>query len=179
VSADLLLHGARFHTLDGQVPAEAMAVVDGRIAAIGRRADVEGRAGAGTRRVDLGGSIVVPGFNDAHVHVWKIGQLQWALIDLRGTKTLDALYAAVTRRAAGIPRGGWVLGRGWNEAALGGSTPTRAGLDRAAPDHPVVLTRTCAHIHAVSSAALQRAGVDAATAARAVSTSSTSACSLT
>jgi hypothetical protein len=165
VSADLLLHGARFHTLAGQPPAEAMAVRHGRITAIGRRADVEAGAGAGTRRVDLGGGIVVPGFNDAHVHVWKIGQLQTALLDLRGTASLDALYAAVTRRAAGIPRGGWVLGRGWNEAALGGSTPTRAGLDKAAPDHPVVLTRTCAHIHAASSAALRRAGVDAATAA--------------
>jgi predicted amidohydrolase YtcJ len=165
VSAHLILHGARFHTLDGQPPAEAMAVRDGRIAAIGRRADVEGVFGTGTRRVDLGGGTVVPGFDDAHVHVWKIGQLQTALIDLRGTTSLDALYAAVTRRAAGIPRGGWILGRGWNEAALGGSTPTRAGLDRAAPDHPVVLTRTCAHIHVASSAALQRAGVDAATAA--------------
>ena len=165
MTADLLLHGARFHTLDGRPPAEAMAVRDGRIAAIGRRADVEGLAAAGTRRVDLGGGAVLPGFNDAHVHVWKIGQLQTALIDLRGTTSLDAVYAAVTRRARDVPRGGWILGRGWNEAALGGSTPTRAGLDRAAPDHPVVLTRTCAHIHAASSAALQRAGVDAATAA--------------
>lgn len=165
MSADLLLHGARFHTLDGRPPAEAMAVRDGRIAAIGRRADVFGLAAAGTRRVNLGGATVLPGFNDAHVHVWKIGQLQTALIDLRGTTSLDAVYAAVTRRARDIPRGGWILGRGWNEAALGGSTPTRAGLDRAAPDHPVVLTRTCAHIHAVSSAALKRAGVDAATAA--------------
>ena len=161
--ADLLLHGARFHTLDGRPPAEAMAVRDGRIAAVGRRADVEGLAGAGTRRVDLGGGAVLPGFDDAHVHVWKVGQLQTALIDLRGTASLDAVYAAVTRRARDIPRGGWILGRGWNEAALGGSTPTRTGLDRAAPDHAVVLTRTCAHIHAASSAALARAGIDAAT----------------
>ena len=163
--ADLLLHNARLYTLDGHPPAEAMAVRDGRIAAVGRMADVVGLAAAGTRRVDLGGATVLPGFNDAHVHVWKIGQLQTALLDLRGTTSLHDVYDAVARRAEGVPRGGWILGRGWNEAALGGAAPSRAGLDRAAPDHPVVLTRTCAHIHAASSAALKRAGVDAGTVA--------------
>ena len=163
MSADLILHGARFHRLDGGPPAEAMAVRDGRIAAMGRKADVDGLATAGTRRVDLGGATVLPGFNDAHVHVWKIGQLQTSLVDLRGTASLDALYAAVAVRARDVPRGGWVLGRGWNEAALGGAMPTREGLDRAAPGHPVVLTRTCAHVHAASSAALKSAGIDAAT----------------
>ena len=142
-----------------------MAVRDGRIAAIGRRSEVEAQAAAGTRRIDLGGGTVLPGFNDAHVHVWKTGQLQTTLLDLRGIASLDGVYAAVTQRARSIPRGDWILGRGWNEAALAGSTPTRAGLDRAAPDHPVLLTRTCAHIHAASSAALRKAGIDAATAA--------------
>lgn len=164
MNADLVLHGARFYSLDGGPPAEAMAVRNGRITAIGRRHDVLGAAGAGARRLDLGGATVLPGFNDAHVHVWKIGQLETTLIDLRGMDSLDAVYAAVTRRAGSLPKGGWILGRGWNEAALG-ATPTRAGLDRAAPDHAVVLTRTCAHIHAASSAALGRAGVDGGTAA--------------
>lgn len=165
MSGALLLRGARFHSLDGRAPAEAMVVRDGRIAAIGREADLSTAAPAGTRRVDLGGATVLPGFEDAHVHVWKIGQLQTALVDLRGTTSLDALYAAVTHRARGLPRGSWILGRGWNEAALGGSAPTRAGLDKAAPDHPVVLTRTCAHIHAASSGALARAEIDEGTAA--------------
>jgi predicted amidohydrolase YtcJ len=151
--------------MDGSPPAEAMAVREGRITAVGRKADVLGLVAAGTRRVDLGGATVLPGFDDAHVHVWKIGQLQTALIDLRVTASLDAVYAAVALRARNTPRGGWILGRGWNEAALGGSMPTRDGLDRAAPDHAVVLTRTCAHIHAASSEALRRAEVGPGTAA--------------
>jgi predicted amidohydrolase YtcJ len=165
VSDDLLLHGGRIHILDGQPPAEAMVVQNGRIAAIGRLSDVETRAAAGTRRVHLGGGTVFPGFNDAHVHVWKIGQLQTTLIDLRGMASLDAVYGAVSDRARVLPRGAWILGRGWSEAALAGAGPNRAGLDRSAPDHPVLLTRTCAHVHAASSAALGAAGIDAATAA--------------
>ena len=163
MTADLILSGGRFHGLDGRPPAEAMAVRDGRIAALGRLSDVEGLASVGTRRVDLGGGHVFPGFADAHVHVWKIGQLQETLLDLRGAASLDAVYAAVAARARVVPRGGWILGRGWNEAAFAGAMPTREGLDRAAPDHRVLLTRTCAHIHVAGSAALGAAGIDAGT----------------
>ena len=159
----LLLHGARIHAPAGV--ADAMAVRDGTIAAVGRLADAEAALGAGARRIDLGGATVLAGFHDPHVHVWKVGQLMTSLLDLRGLTSLDAVYAAVSRRAADAPRGAWLLGRGWNEAELGGRRPTREGLDRAAPDHPVVLTRTCAHVHAAGTAALRAAGIDAATSA--------------
>ncbi|PZA08078.1 amidohydrolase [Meiothermus sp. PNK-Is4] len=111
-----------------------------------------------TRRVDLEGQTLLPGFNDAHVHVWKVGQLRTTLLDLRGVESLEAFYAAVRERARTLRPGEWLWGRGWNEARLGG-WPDRSTLDAIAPRNPVLLTRTCAHIHAVNTPALQAAGV--------------------
>lgn len=167
MSADLLVHGGTIHTMDLTRPrAEALAIVEGRIAAVGTLSDVEALAGPGTRRLDLGGAAVLPGFNDAHVHVGKIGQLLTTVLDLRGATALAEVYREVGTRATALGPGAWIIGRGWNEASLAeGVGPDRTGLDRAAPDNPVVLTRTCAHIHALNTLALQRAGVDASTAA--------------
>ena len=132
----------------------------------GRIASVGDDAAPATRRIDLGGRAVVPGFNDAHAHVWKIGHLLTTMLDLRGVSSLEALVASARAAAAERPEGAWLLGRGYNEALLReGRPPTRHDLDRAAPDRPIVLTRTCGHIVAANSLALERAGVTASTAA--------------
>ena len=166
-NADLVIDGGTVRTMDPAQPsAEALAVVGGRIAFVGSADDAARLWGPRTRHFDLAGRTLLPGFNDAHVHVWKVGQLLTTVLDLRGALSLDEVYEAVRARAASAPSGAWIVGRGWNEAALReGAGPDRAGLDRAAPDHPVVLTRTCAHIHAANSAALLKAGITAATSA--------------
>ncbi len=128
-------------------------------------ASVATAAGAGARRIDLGGRTVIPAFHDAHAHVWKIGHLLTTMLDLRGVESLEALVAKVAAFRARLPEGAWLLGRGFNEATMAeGRMPTRADLDRAAPDQPVVLTRTCGHIYAANSVALARAGITATTA---------------
>jgi predicted amidohydrolase YtcJ len=167
MTADLLIHGGTIRTMDPARPlVEALAVADGRVTAADALSEVAPLAGPGTRRVDLAGGTLVPGFNDAHVHVWKIGQLLTSVIDLRGSTSLSDIDRRVRDKAAQAGPGAWVVGRGWNEAALReGTGPDRAFLDTAAPRNPVVLTRTCAHIHAVNTSALRRAGVDEATAA--------------
>ena len=71
--------------------AEALAVSNGRIEAVGSWADIEALAGPETERVDLEGGVLVPGFNDAHVHVWKVGQLLTSILDLRPVRSLDEL----------------------------------------------------------------------------------------
>src|SRR5687768_10612247 len=72
--ADLLVHNATIHTVDAaDSVAEAIAIAGGRILAVGRLADVERRCGPSTRRVDLGGRTVVPGFVDAHPHMDSVG----------------------------------------------------------------------------------------------------------
>ena len=149
------------HTLKptSQLPT-ALAIRDGRILALGDWNDIEPLIGPDTETYNLEGKTIFPGFNDAHIHVWKVGQLRTNVLDLRGVDSLERLYQLVQERAATLELGQWLLGRGWNEAVLReGSTPTRAGLDAAAPRNPVLLTRTCAHIHAVNSSALESASV--------------------
>ena len=146
-------------------PLESLLIQEGRIAATGRLSDLENLAKPGTRRVDLEGRILLPGFNDAHVHIWKVGQLCTTLLDLRGVKSLAELYQRVAERAQTLKPGEWLWGRGWNEALLAEKAmPNKAALDRLAPHNPVLLTRTCAHIHAVNSRALQLAGITPETA---------------
>jgi predicted amidohydrolase YtcJ len=134
-AADTVFTGGVVHTFDPDRPrAEALAVAGGRIVAVGDRREIETLAGPSTRRIALDGAAVLPGFNDAHVHVWKVGQLRTTLLDLRDTPSLDELYREVTRRARRAGPGEWILGRGWNEAQLDERDgPTRQGLDRAAP----------------------------------------------
>lgn len=138
---------------------------DGRIAAVGGD-QVADSAPAGARRIDLGGRTLIPAFHDAHAHLWKMGHLLTTMLDLRGVESVEAVVAKVAAFRARRPAGAWLLGRGFNEAAMRERRmPTRQDLDRAAPGQPVVLTRTCGHIYAASSAALAAAGIDAATTA--------------
>lgn len=108
------------------------------------------------------GEVIFPGFHDAHVHIWKIGQLLTDLLDLRGVASLEELARLLRERDRVLPPGAWLMGRGWNEALLGG-IPNRSFLDAVVPGRPVLLTRTCAHIHALNSQALALAGIGADT----------------
>ncbi|WP_027891615.1 amidohydrolase [Calidithermus chliarophilus] len=162
MKADTLIYGGTILN-PGPAPGglealEAVALREGRVLAAGRMSELEPLLSPATRRVDLEGQTLLPGFNDAHVHVWKVGQLRTTLLDLRGVESLDAFYAAVRERAQTLQPGQWLWGRGWNEARMGG-WPDRSALDAIAPRNPVLLTRTCAHIHAVNTPALQAAGV--------------------
>ncbi|MBZ5559892.1 MAG: amidohydrolase [Acidobacteriia bacterium] len=163
---DLLLYNGQVLTQATPSVVSAVAVRDGRIAAVGHSVDLLRDAGARTRRIDLGGRTVVPGFNDAHAHIWKIGHLLTSMLDLRRVTSVAQLVDDVRRFSDRLPREAWLVGRGYNEAAMRDRrAPTRTDLDRAAPDRPVVLTRTCGHIYAVNSLALERAGIGAGTAA--------------
>ncbi len=157
---DLLLYNGRVLTQAAQPLADAVGICDGRIAAVGRGEDVVQGAGATTRRIDLAGRTLVPGLNDAHAHIWKIGHLLTTMLDLRGVESIDELTERVRGFGQRLPEGSWLLGRGYNEAAMvERRPPTRADLDRASPNRPVVLTRTCGHIYAVNSRALAAAGI--------------------
>ena len=154
---DVVLYNGSVVTQADAGLAQAVGIRDGRIAQVGSTADVLAAAGAATRKIDLAGRTVVPGMNDAHAHIWKIGHLLTSMLDLRRMASIDELVKGVTAFSARLPAGAWLLGRGYNEAAMKEQRPpTRADLDRAEPSRPVVLTRTCGHIYAVNSAALER-----------------------
>ncbi len=151
---------------------EALLVEDGKVRYAGELAAAQAIAEAAMQNaevqpaevhaVDLQGCLLIPGLTDAHVHVWKVGQLRTTMLDLREAASPEEFNRLVQERHAALPEGAWLWGRGWNEAKLG-LIPTRRQLDALAPGRPVLLTRTCAHIHAVNSLALERAGIDATT----------------
>jgi predicted amidohydrolase YtcJ len=107
----------------------------------------------------------VPGFNDAHIHLWKEGMLL-TQVNARPAvaPSIEDILDAYAARAARTPAGQWIEGRGYDETRLAERRhPTRHDLDRAAPAHPIVLGRTCGHIIVANSRALELAGITSAT----------------
>src|SRR5579859_6262618 len=163
-AADLVLRGGGVYSVDASRSwAQAVAVRDGNIVAVGTDAEVEGLAGAGTRVIDLGGRMLLPGFIDAHVHASAAG-LERLRCDLSEAHGLDD-YLAIVRRYAeanpGAPE--WITGGGWSMDVFPGGMPSRHDLDRVAPDRPVFLSNRDHHAAWVNTRALELAGVTAST----------------
>ncbi|HEV2763821.1 MAG TPA: amidohydrolase family protein, partial [Pyrinomonadaceae bacterium] len=157
-AVDLLLTGGKVYTGDPRRPlAQAVAVDDGRVYAVGTDAEVRARASA-VRVIDLRGRLVTPGFNDAHIHFLG-GGLALMRVDLIGSQTLEEAKRRVAARARELPPGTWIRGRGWDHTLWGGRWPTRQDLDEVAPNHPVILQRVDGHVTWVNTLALQKAGV--------------------
>ena len=144
-------------------PVEAVLVDDhGRVAFVGKRNEVNAPT---AHVVDLGGHTLIPAFNDAHVHIWKLGLLLTIQVDVRehGATDLPALVRILQAHAQRSPEG-WILGRGYDEATLAeGVHPTRDILDAVSTDRPLALTRICGHIMALNSRALELANITANT----------------
>ncbi len=163
-----LFHNGKIHTIDPAYPrAEAVLVGDdGRIVAVGDLSAVEAAAQTGSQRIDLARSTLIPGFNDAHVHIWKMGLLLTTQVDARHSVAPDipAIIDRFKQRAQSTPPDVWLTGRGYNEADLPeGRHLTREDLDAASTTHPIALTRTCGHIMVANTKALELAGITANT----------------
>ena len=162
--ADLIVTNARIYTADDSRPlVEAFAVRGNRIVFTGSAREAATLKGATTRVVDAGGRAVIPGMVDAHAHFAGLAQALRA-VDLTGTKSLDEVIARVQAKAATLPKGTWITGRGWDQNAWGDTRfPTHDKLSAAVPDHPVLLTRVDGHANFANAAAMKLAGVTAAT----------------
>ncbi len=164
VQADLVVTNARVYTADVNRPtAEAFAVREGRIAFVGGARGALALAGPKTQRLDLGGQTVLPGMVDAHAHLLGLGQAL-RTVDLVGTRSYDEIIARVVERARALPAGTWIRGRGWDQNDWADTRfPTHEALSRAAPNHPVYLTRVDGHAALVNAKALEAAQITAAT----------------
>ena len=163
-TADLVLTGGSVVTIDAaRRTAEAVAVRAGRIVEVGSDRDVAPMIGARTRRVELAGRTVLPGFQDAHVHpaFGGLGLLRCPLHELR--RELDVYLAAIRAYARANPHLDWILGDGWYMEAFPGGTPRRADLDTAVPDRPAFFVNRDGHGAWVNTVALEAAGIDADT----------------
>ena len=136
---ELILHNGHILTMDGRQPqAEAMAIAGERILAVGSDVDILDFAGAGTKKVDLGGKTVVPGFIDGHCHPAYSGRRHLRFIDC-DLRSIAAIQDAVRERAAKTPPGEWVAGFKYDDTKTAEKRfITREDLDAAAPDHPGV-----------------------------------------
>jgi predicted amidohydrolase YtcJ len=159
-SADLVFRGGHVHTVDpGRPRAEAVAVQAGRIVAVGEEGEIKPWISPRTRVVHLKGGLLVPGFQDAHVHPLHggIGRLRCDLHDSRGRAgVLDTIRRYVTDH----PDLPWILGAGWYMSDFPGGTPTREELDILVPDRPAFLTNRDGHGAWVNSRAIELAGLD-------------------
>ena len=157
---DCVLFNGNLLTQDVASRGSAVAIANGRIVAVGDDRNVRSLAEAQTALIDLEGKTLVPGFEDAHAHIWKMGHLLTTMVDLRSCACFADLADLLTEKRRALGEGAWLQGRGFNEAKLAERRrPTRQDLDQWVPDIPVVLTRTCGHIFVANSAALQLAGI--------------------
>jgi predicted amidohydrolase YtcJ len=162
VAADLAITGATVRTMDPATPlSDAVAVGAGRILAVGAE-EVRRVAGPGTEVLHLPGRLVIPGFQDAHVHpMW--GGLERMRCDLSDLDTREEYREGVARYAAEHPEAGWILGGGWSMPAFPGGTPRREDLDDLVLDRPVFLPNRDGHGAWVNTRALELAGIETAT----------------
>lgn len=155
--ADLLFTGGPVLTPEGAT-ATAVAVTGERITAVGPAGELRELAGPRTEVVDLAGRLLLPGFQDAHVHPVPAG-LELAQCDLTGLRTAEETVAAVRVYAGAHPERAWILGGGWSMEAFEGGTPTKELLDAVVPDRPVYLPNRDHHGAWVNSRALELAGI--------------------
>ena len=161
--ADLVLRGGAVYTVDAARSwAQAVAVRDGAIVAVGTDEQADALTGPATRVLDLGGRMVLPGFIDAHVHASAAG-LERLRCDLSDAHGLADYLAAVQAYAQASQGTGWITGGGWSIDVFPGGVPSRHDLDRVAPDRPVFLSNRDHHAAWVNSMALELAGVTAST----------------
>ncbi len=163
-AADLIITQAEVWTGDPNRPAaEAVAVVGDRIAAVGSAAEVGLWRGKHTQELAAQGRLLLPGFNDAHVHFID-GGLQLDSVDLKDSATAEEFVRRVALHVEKVIPGDWILGGGWDEKRWDRPVlPTKEVIDPFTPDLPVLLHRCDLHTALANSVALRLAGVTAAT----------------
>jgi predicted amidohydrolase YtcJ len=147
---------SQFSSIDRE---EALAVRGDRILAVGKNVDLQKFKGPQTQVVDLGGHFVMPGFNDAHLHLADAA-LQKLNVDLKGVKTLDEFRERILAKVEAAKPGEWILGGGWDETLWPvRALPSRWDLDEVSSGHPVFLDRVDGHLAVANTRALQLASI--------------------
>lgn len=163
-AADILFTNARVYTVESAQPwAEAVAVDDGRIVAVGSAGDLARYKGEGTRVVDLGGRLMLPGFGDAHVHP-VFGGLAYSRCSLHDGKTLADYQRIIAGCIQASPGTGTIYGVGWQDALFPpNGIPRKEVLDAVSTDRPLIFESVGGHSYWVNSKALSMAGITKAT----------------
>jgi len=163
-NADLIITNAKVWTVDKANPtAQAVAVLGDRMIAVGSNADVEALRSPATRVIDAGGKLLLPGFNDAHVH-FVSGGMQLDSVQLNDAVSADEFARRIGEQAKRTSKGEWIQGGDWDETKWSSSAlPTRQLIDPVTPNNPVFVSRYDGHSALANSAALRLAGVTSQT----------------
>lgn len=161
MEADLIFRNGQVVTVDEHwTVCEALAVRHNKIVCCGSNAEIDAFQGPSTTVVDLAGRSLLPGFIDAHAHLVLYGTNQLG-VNCKDVHSIEEMMAKLRLAAKMTPPGEWIRGWGYNQNALSeGRHPTRWDLDQVSKDHPIMIVRTCSHISAVNSKALELAGID-------------------
>src|SRR4030095_13551121 len=160
-AAELIIINANVRTMaPAQPKAEAIGVSGGEIIAVGSTKSIRALADESTKIIDAGRLLVIPGFNDAHVHFVGIGNI-FSSLDLRDIKAPKEFTDRFARFARFLPKGRWILGSGWdNRSWVPNDPPTRALVDEVTPDNPVFVYNADAKSAFANSRALEIASID-------------------
>ncbi|HEX2138243.1 MAG TPA: amidohydrolase [Woeseiaceae bacterium] len=163
-TADIVFRNGSIYTVDvNRSWADAVAISNGRIIYVGSDAGADELTGPSTQVVDLAGRMMLPGFQDVHIHPIS-GGIEAQACDLNGLTTLDQYLSAIESCAEENPDDEWITGGGWSMAVFGpGANASAALLDEIVPDRPVMLTSADGHSAWVNSKALEIAGITADT----------------
>jgi predicted amidohydrolase YtcJ len=159
-AAALIIINAKVHTMDPSQPiAEAVAVYGNRIMAVGSTREIKKLAASNTRVIDAKGQLVLPGFNDSHVHFMS-GGFQLSSVDLRDANSPQEFAARIRRFADKPAKGKWITGGDWDhERWPDAQLPTKELVDRYTPDTPVFVNRLDGHMALANSLALKLANI--------------------
>jgi predicted amidohydrolase YtcJ len=163
-AADLIITNAKVWTADKANPTgQAVAILADRIVAVGSNADIEVLRGPATKVIDASGKLLLPGFNDAHVHFVSGGRSLDA-VQLNDATSLEVFKQRVLERARITPKGEWIESGDWDETKwTPAKLPTKDAIDSFTPDNPVFLSRYDGHMALANSVALRLAGITAKT----------------
>jgi predicted amidohydrolase YtcJ len=158
--ADIIVVHGRVYTEDPNQPwAQAVAIYRGKIVAVGDDAVIERMRGMGTKVINAGGKLVLPGFVDCHIHFID-GSFSLGRVNLEGAKDPSEIQKRLREYAAEHPGDDWILGRGWNYAMFGPEAlPHKKYLDELFPNRPVFLEGYDGHTYWANSKALAMAGI--------------------
>ncbi len=160
LEATLAILNSNVITLNSKKPnAEAIAIKNGKIVAVGSNKEIHKHIGKKTKIIDAKGKTVIPGLVDCHVHMTGFGQ-RLQNLELRNVRSIKKLQQKLKEYAQKNPEKSWILGGRWDQERFSEKRyPTRWDLDAAVIDKPVFLIRVCGHIGVVNSKALQLAGI--------------------
>src|SRR5947209_8668232 len=163
-TADLIITNAKVWTVDKTHPAaQAVAVLGDRIVALGSNADIDAWRGASTHVIDAAGKLLLPGFNDAHVH-FVSGGLQLDSVQLNDATSAAEFARRIGEQAKKTPKGEWIVGGDWDETKWDPARlPTKELIDPLTSETPVFVSRYDGHMSLANSVALRLAGITAHT----------------